>query len=282
MPLPSTGSISMSQVNTELQLSSTAQISFNDAAVRGLTGTSSSTALTLPTNFYNQSFSPTSIEFLVVGGGGGGGDGGGGAGGYISGSVGISAGTTYNIGVGGGAGPGGQGGGSSGFGSSVTGGGYGGRGQEGGQGGGSGGGGGYGNGGRGGGGGIGGQGNNGAPGTCFPGQGCWGGGGGGKTQAGFGPNFWPNPPRPGGNGEAWVDGITRGAGGGGSGSQPPGSGQNNAGMGGRDQGSGIGGVVACRYPNNKGNAVATSGSPTFSDTGGFKYYYFNGGGSIRW
>jgi hypothetical protein len=75
----------MSQVNTELQLSSTAQISFNDAAVRGLTGTSSSTALTLPTNFYNTSFSPTAVDFLVVGGGGGGGDGGGGAGGYISG-----------------------------------------------------------------------------------------------------------------------------------------------------------------------------------------------------
>lgn len=282
MPLPSSGSISMSQVNTELQLSSTAQISFNDALVRSLTGTSSGSQITLPTNFYNTSYSPTSVEFLVVAGGGGGGDGGGGGGGYISGSVGISAGTTYNIGVGGGAGPGGQGGGSSGFGFSTTGGGYGGRGQEGGQGGGSGGGGGFGNGGRGGGAGISGQGNNGASGTCFPGQGCWGGGGGGATQGGTGPNFWPNPPRPGGNGGQWVDGIFRGAGGGGSGSQPPGASPGTNGMGGRDQGSGIGGLVACRYTNTKGNAVATTGSPTFSDTGGFKYYYFNGGGSIRW
>lgn len=36
MSLPSSGQISMSQVNTELSLSSTAQISFNDAAVRAL------------------------------------------------------------------------------------------------------------------------------------------------------------------------------------------------------------------------------------------------------
>jgi hypothetical protein len=50
-------------------------------------------------------------------------------------------------------------------------------------------------------------------------------------------------------------------------------------MGGTSQGSGIGGLVACRYPNNKKTA-STTGSPTFSDTGGYKYFYYNGGGSI--
>jgi len=55
MTLPSSGSISLSQVNTELGLSSTAQISFNDAAVRTLTGTTTNSTLTLPTNFYGKS-----------------------------------------------------------------------------------------------------------------------------------------------------------------------------------------------------------------------------------
>jgi hypothetical protein len=54
MTLPSSGSIAMSQVNTELGLSSTAQISFNDTTVRTLTGTSAGTALILPTNFYGK------------------------------------------------------------------------------------------------------------------------------------------------------------------------------------------------------------------------------------
>ena len=41
MTLPASGAISMSQVNTELGLTSTAQISLNDAAVRGLFGKAS-------------------------------------------------------------------------------------------------------------------------------------------------------------------------------------------------------------------------------------------------
>lgn len=41
MALPSTGAISLSNVNTELELLSTAQISLNDAAVRGLFGVAS-------------------------------------------------------------------------------------------------------------------------------------------------------------------------------------------------------------------------------------------------
>lgn len=43
MALPSTGSISMSQVNTELKKSATATISLNDSAVRKLAGKTSGT-----------------------------------------------------------------------------------------------------------------------------------------------------------------------------------------------------------------------------------------------
>lgn len=43
MTLQSSGAISLSQVNTELGLSSTAQISLNDSAVRGLAGVASGT-----------------------------------------------------------------------------------------------------------------------------------------------------------------------------------------------------------------------------------------------
>lgn len=61
MALNGTGPISLGgstvgqSVNLELGLSATAQISFNDTVVRNLTGTSSGTALIMPTNFYNKS-----------------------------------------------------------------------------------------------------------------------------------------------------------------------------------------------------------------------------------
>ncbi len=42
------------------------------------------------------------------------------------------------------------------------------------------------------------------------------------------------------------------------------------------------GVVILRYSNVYANAVATTGSPSFSDTGGYKIYRFTGSGSIRW
>jgi hypothetical protein len=286
MVLPSTGSISMSQVNTEIQAAtSTTQIDFNNSVVRSITGTSSSSALILPTNFYGASYGPTAVDYLVVAGGGGAESGGGGGGGMISGSMSVSGGSTYNTGVGGGAGQGGQGGGSSLTNAgSTTGGGFGGRGQEGGSPGGSGGGGGYGNGGRGGGGSIPGQGNNGGSGTCFPGQGCYGGGGGGKNGGGTGANYYPNPPRPGGAGAAWSDGITYSGGGAGGNNASnvgsPGGGYYGRGGWAFDDTTGRPGVVAVRYPNTKGNFTSTTGSPTFSDTGGYKYYYWYGAGSF--
>lgn len=54
-PISLGGSTSGESVNLELGQSATAQISFNDAAVRTLTGTSAGTALIMPTNFYGKS-----------------------------------------------------------------------------------------------------------------------------------------------------------------------------------------------------------------------------------
>lgn len=54
-PISLGGSTSGQSVNLELGKSATAQISFNDAAVRTLTGTSAGTALIMPTNFYGKS-----------------------------------------------------------------------------------------------------------------------------------------------------------------------------------------------------------------------------------
>ena len=61
MTLNATGPISLGgattgqSVNLELAQSATAQISFNDANVRTLTGTTAGTALVMPTNFYGKS-----------------------------------------------------------------------------------------------------------------------------------------------------------------------------------------------------------------------------------
>lgn len=54
-PISLGGSTAGQSVNLELGQSATAQISFNDADVRSLTGTSSGTALIMPTNFYGKS-----------------------------------------------------------------------------------------------------------------------------------------------------------------------------------------------------------------------------------
>jgi hypothetical protein len=45
-------------------------------------------------------------------------------------------------------------------------------------------------------------------------------------------------------------------------------------------GTGGSGVVIIRYPSNFDNAVATTGSPTFTNTGGYKIYRWTGSGSI--
>jgi hypothetical protein len=44
--------------------------------------------------------------------------------------------------------------------------------------------------------------------------------------------------------------------------------------------SGGSGVVIVAYPNTYSDAAATTGSPTFSNTGGNKIYRFTGSGSI--
>lgn len=54
-PISLGGSTAGQSVNLELGKSATAQISFNDTAVRTLTGTSAGTALIMPTNFYGKS-----------------------------------------------------------------------------------------------------------------------------------------------------------------------------------------------------------------------------------
>lgn len=54
-PISLGGSTAGQSVNLELGQSATAQISFNDANVRTLTGTSSGSTLVMPTNFYGKS-----------------------------------------------------------------------------------------------------------------------------------------------------------------------------------------------------------------------------------
>jgi hypothetical protein len=47
-------------------------------------------------------------------------------------------------------------------------------------------------------------------------------------------------------------------------------------------GSGGSGLVIIRYPSNYDDAVSTTGSPTLTTSGGYKYYKFTGSGSITW
>jgi len=105
MPLPSSGPISLSQVNVELNLSATATISMNQANVRGLFQKPSG-AISM-SNGYGKSNTVTNVWFLVIGGGGAGGGsagdagGGGGAGGYreFTGQT-LLPGTSYTVTVG--------------------------------------------------------------------------------------------------------------------------------------------------------------------------------------
>jgi hypothetical protein len=261
---------------------------------------------------------PTSIDYLVVAGGASGGGtsgptsgghyngGGGGAGGMRSGSLSISSGVTYTVTVGGGGASVTSGNGNSGSNSifstiTSTGGGRGGQfgaaGGSGGSGGGS---------GRditgAGGAGISGQGNNGGsnPGggggasaaggngsSCIGGNGSSssitgssvvyaGGGGGADTGAGTeGNGVW----RGGTGGGGFGKNSFEYPGPGGAGSVNTGGGGGASGVG-FATGAGGSGVVIIRYSDSFGEAVSTTGSPTYTVTGGFRIYRFTGSGSI--
>jgi alpha-tubulin suppressor-like RCC1 family protein len=65
-PISLGGSTVGQSVNLEIGVSATAQVSFNDAAVRTLTATTAGTALVMPTDFYGKS-QPTSIKLFMWG-----------------------------------------------------------------------------------------------------------------------------------------------------------------------------------------------------------------------
>ena len=101
MALPSSGAISMSQVNTELGSASTTTISLGQASVRTLFGVASG-AISL--NDGHGKSNTYTIEYLVIAGGGSGAGiyagGGGGAGGYLASSAAFTPAASYTITVG--------------------------------------------------------------------------------------------------------------------------------------------------------------------------------------
>lgn len=265
---------------------------------------------------------PTTIEYLVVAGGGGGGvsqGGGGGGGGLLQGNRAVSSSVTYTVTVGSG-GAANANGGNSAFDNVVaTGGGAGGaggyapeaqrtyNGSTGGSGG-------------GGCGADNNTWTNGSGGSGTPGQGyaggsgtgggsAWGGGGGGGGGAGASGQNGYNT-RIGGNGGAgaqWTvtgtyysgggggDANCRdgggaagsgGVGGGGTGTggcaaSPGTDGGVNTGGGGGSGRTGGSGIVIIRYSNTAGDGTVT-GSPTYTNSGGYKTYTWTGSGTIRW
>jgi hypothetical protein len=247
-------------------------------------------------------FTTPTVNYLVVAGGGGGGGGspyvcegcGGGAGGLLSGTIAVTAGTTYSFVIGGGGGggsmpwanPGGTGGNSTAFGLTTYGGGGGagtGSGSSGGSGGGT---------------------WNGSPGSGYAGpprQGYNGAGGGNNPGGGGGAGGSSPDTYSGGPGAEWPvgsgnyyaggGGSTYGAGGTGGGASGGGSGASAAsgtgggGGGGRSSsygggGNGGSGIIIVRFESAYASATSTTGSPTFTNTGGYKTYTFTSSGSI--
>ena len=134
MALPSSGPISLSDIQTEFGGSN--PISLSEYYSKG--NAPASGAIDLAADFYGTA-NAYNIEYLVVAGGGGGGygtAGGGGAGGYIATSTTVAGGTGYTITIGGGGAAqnsnvyGNNGSSSSAFGSSAVGGGGGGNGRK--------------------------------------------------------------------------------------------------------------------------------------------------------
>ena len=265
---------------------------------------------------------PTTLDYLVVAGGGGSGvtqAGGGGGGGMLQGSRSVASGVTYTVTVGSG-GAANANGGNSAFDNVVaTGGGAGGaggyapeaqrtyNGSTGGSGG-------------GGCGADNNTWTNGSGGAGTPGQGyaggsgtgggsAWGGGGGGGGGAGAaGQNGYnTRVGGSGGSGAQWTitgtyyagggggdancrDGTGSagpgGTGGGGRGaggceSSPGAAGTVNTGGGGGGGQAGGSGIVILRYASSAADGI-TTGSPTFTNSGGYKTYTFTGSGTIRW
>jgi hypothetical protein len=115
---------------------------------------------------------------------------------------------------------------------------------------------------------------NGGAGTTIEGYSAGGGGGGGTTNTasgGSGVGGSNGGGRGSSAGAAPVDG-TANTGGGGGGNAAGGSGTNSS--------AGGSGFVLLKYADSKAAIPATTGSPTITVSGGFRYYYFTGSGSF--
>jgi hypothetical protein len=83
MALPSSGPISLNDVNVELGLAGSTNINMNQSSVRVLFKKTADQSIISMSDGYGQARMPSSIEVLVVAGGGGAGSGGGGGGGVL-------------------------------------------------------------------------------------------------------------------------------------------------------------------------------------------------------